>query len=170
MLPPHEHGCKSCSLIFHCMHSEHFKVLTNPLKHHQVRQVTVFVMISDRMTGQFIPLVLLEGHLKSLCCSPFTELWLHWFRNYKSTQIFGFLGTNAGYQTSGSIITLNYHGIIPLRADAIRITITPICIPFCSDCLFCASTLPPLPSPLSRTQDGVAALPSIISAAASAVE
>lgn len=169
MLPPHEHGCKSWSLIFHCMHSEHFKVLTNPLKHHQVRQVTVFVMISGRMTGQFIPLVLLEGHLKSLCCSPFTELWLHLFRNYKSTQIFGFLGTRAGYQTSGSIITLNYHGIIPLRADAIRITITPICIPFCSDCLFCASTFPPLPSPLSCTQDGVAALPSITSAAASAV-
>lgn len=97
VLPPHEHGCKSWSLIFRCMHSEHFKVLTNPLKHHQVRQVTVFVMISGRMTGQFILLVLLEGHLKSLCCSPFTELWLHLFRNYKSTQIFGFLGTRAGY-------------------------------------------------------------------------
>lgn len=57
VLPPHEHGCKSWGLILHCMHSEHFKVLTNPLKHHQVKQVTV--MISGRMTGQFIPLVLL---------------------------------------------------------------------------------------------------------------
>lgn len=94
VLPPLRHGCKSQSLIFHCMNSEEFRVLINP-----PRALSSQTSDSNDQWQNDRPVHTTCTFIGALKKSPlflFYRTVTAFIQKLQAYQIFGFLGTSAG--------------------------------------------------------------------------
>lgn len=93
------------------MHSKHFRVLINhPQALSSQKSDSNDQWQNDRPVHTTCTFI---GALKKSLLFPFYRTGTVFIQKQEAYQMLGFLGTSAGYQTSGSILTLSEHGIKP---------------------------------------------------------
>lgn len=146
------------------MHSEHFRVLTNPTPQALSSQTSDSnnQRQNDRPVHTTCTFI---GALKKSLVFPFYRTVTVFIQKLQAYQDM-WLSGNLCYQTAGSILTLNEQDINPTEGWCHQNNNNKNLHPILLWLLLALSPPTPLPSPLLCTQDGIAALPSIICAVA----